>query len=129
MLSCLLRCPLSALPLTCLSYTHLSILGLAALFFFFPGMSTSSILLTMCSSFILLTWPYHLSRFSVIFSDSCISLVVPIMCSFLILSLLVTPHIHLRSSSHSLLVVLLVLSLLPRSVVCTSVYLLQLVQV
>ena len=26
-------------------------------------MSTSSILLTMCSSFILLTWPYHFSRF------------------------------------------------------------------
>ena len=31
----------------------------------FHGMSTSSILLTMCSSFILLTWPYHFSRFSV----------------------------------------------------------------
>ena len=33
----------------------------------FPGMSTSSILLTVCSSFILLTWSYHFSRFSVIF--------------------------------------------------------------
>ena len=29
----------------------------------FPGMSTSSILLTVCSSFILLTWPCHFSRF------------------------------------------------------------------
>ena len=33
----------------------------------FPGMSTSSTLLTVCPSFILLTRPYHLSRFSVIF--------------------------------------------------------------
>ena len=61
----------------------------------FPGMSTSSILLTMCSSFILITWPYHLSRFSVIFLNACTTLVVPLMCSFRILSLLDTPHIHL----------------------------------
>ena len=40
----------------------------------FPGMSTYSILLTMCSSFILLTWPYHFSRFSVIFLDACTTL-------------------------------------------------------
>ena len=31
-----------------------------------PGMSTSNILLTMCSSFILVTWPYHVRYFSVI---------------------------------------------------------------
>ena len=61
----------------------------------FPGMSTTSILLTMCSSFILLTWPYHFSRFSILFLESCTTLVVPLMCSFRILSLLVTPHIHL----------------------------------
>ena len=61
----------------------------------FPGMSTSNILLTMCSSFILLTWPYHFSRFSVIFLDACTTLVVPLMFSFRIVSLLVTPHIHL----------------------------------
>ena len=61
----------------------------------FPGISTSSILLTMCSSFILLTWPYHFSRFSVIFLEACATLAVPLMCSFRILSLLVTPHIHL----------------------------------
>ena len=62
----------------------------------FPGtcMSTSSILLTMCSSFILLTWPYHFSRFCAIFLDACTTL-VPLMCSFWILSLNVTPHIHL----------------------------------
>ena len=60
-----------------------------------PGMSTSNILRTMCSSFILLSWPYHFSHFSVIFLDACTTLVVPLMCSFQIISLLVTPHIHL----------------------------------
>ena len=49
-------------------------------------MSTSSILLTICSSF---------SRLSVIFLDACTALVVPLMCSFRIFSLLVTPHIRL----------------------------------
>ena len=53
-------------------------------------MSTSSILLTMCSSFILLTWPHHLSHFFVIFLDACVIFVVPLMCSFRILSRLVT---------------------------------------
>ena len=72
----------------------------------FPGMSTSSILLTMCSSFILLTWPYHFSRISIIFLDACTTLVAVLMCSFRILSLLVTPHIHLSiliscTSSHA----------------------------
>ena len=60
----------------------------------FLGMSTSSILLNMCSSFILLTWPYHFSRFSVIFLDACTTLVVPIMCSFRILY----PSLSLRTS-------------------------------
>ena len=36
-----------------------------------------------------------LQSFSVIFLDACTTLVVPLMCSFRILSLLVTPHIHL----------------------------------
>ena len=58
-----------------------------------PGMSTSIILLTMCSSFILL--PYRFSHFSVVFLDACATLVVPQMGSFWILSLLVTLHIHL----------------------------------
>ena len=61
----------------------------------FHVMSTCSILLTMCSSFILLTWPYHFSRFSVIFLDDCTTVVVPLMCSFRILSLLVILHAHL----------------------------------
>ena len=42
-------------------------------------MSTSSVRLTMCSSFTLLTWSYHISRFSVILLDSCTTLVVPIV--------------------------------------------------
>ena len=33
-LPCLLRCPLSTMPVSYLSYTHLSTLGLASLFFF-----------------------------------------------------------------------------------------------
>ena len=86
----------------------------------FPGMSTSSILLTMCSSFILLTWPYHFSSYSVIFLDACTTLFVPLMCSFRILteSLSLCTSIS-ASSSHLLLVVLLVLSLLTR---CLFVY-------
>ena len=92
MLPCLLCCPLSDQLLSCFSYMHLSILGLAVLFFFsLVHPHRSSILLTMCSSFILLTWPYHFSRFSIIFLDACTTL----MCSFRILSLLATPHIHL----------------------------------
>ena len=61
----------------------------------FPGMSTSNILLSMFSTFILLTCPYHYTRFSVIFLHACTTPVVPIMCSFRILSILVTPHIYL----------------------------------
>ena len=48
----------SAPPLSYLSYKHLSTLSLAALFFFslvYPHLY--SILLTMCSSLILITWP------------------------------------------------------------------------
>ena len=101
----LLCCLLSA----CLS--HISLLQASFHLWFghplllFPGMSTTSILLTMCSSFILLTWPYHFSHFSVILYDACTTLVVTLMCSFRILSLLVTPHIHLSilisfNSSH-----------------------------
>ena len=52
-------------------------------------------LLTTWSSSILMTCPYHFSLLSVIFLDACTTFVVPRMCSFLILSFLVTPHIHL----------------------------------
>ena len=64
-------------PLSYLSYTYLWSFHLrfGRCLLLFPGtgvcMSTSSIHLTMCSSFILLTWPYHLSRFSGIFLDAC----------------------------------------------------------
>ena len=74
---------------------HISITGIFGRPLLFCGMSTPIILLIMCSSFILITWPYHFSRFSVIFMDAYATLVVPLMCSFLILSLLDTTHIHL----------------------------------
>ena len=61
----------------------------------FPGMSTSSILLTMCSSFVLLTWLCHFSRFSVILLEPCTTLVDDLMCSFRMVTLLVTTHIHI----------------------------------
>ena len=54
-------------PTSCLSCILPSLL--------FPGVSTSNILLTMCSSFILLTCPYHFSRLSVIFLDACTTIV------------------------------------------------------
>ena len=91
MLPCLLCYPVSVPPLSYLYYTHLFGLYLRLV----TGMSTSNILLNTCSSFILIAWPYHFSRFSVIFLDVSTTLVVPLMCSFWILSLLVTPHIHL----------------------------------
>ena len=69
----------ASVSLSNLSYTHLSILGLAALFFFSLLCQHPNILLTMWSSFILLTWPYHFSCFSVIFLDTCTTLVVPLM--------------------------------------------------
>ena len=94
-----------------LSYAHLSNLRFGHLLLF-PGMTTSSILLTRCYSSILVTWSYHLSPCSVIFLAACVTFVVPLMCSFQILSLRTSIS---ASSSHLLLVVLLVLSLLPRS--------------
>ena len=95
-LPCLLHCPFSTLPRAVISLLHASFhLRFGCHHLLSPGMSTSSILLTMCFSFILLTWPCHFSCFSVVFSEACASLVVPLMCSFQILSLLVTPHIHL----------------------------------
>ena len=94
-LPCLLCCPLSTLPVSYI-YIHASFhLRFGRPLLLFPGMSTSSILLTMCSYLILLTWPYNFSRCSVIFFDAWTNLGVPLMCSFWIWSLLVTPHIHL----------------------------------
>ena len=50
--------------------------------------------LSMYSPSLLITCPYQLNLLSVIFLEACATLVVPRMCSFLILSLPVTPHIH-----------------------------------
>ena len=91
-LPCLLRCPLSTLPVSYLSYTHLSILGLAALFFF----SLVCLHLAFFSRCAPLSFSSHGRMvFPVIFFNSWTTLVVPLMCSFRILSLLVTPHILL----------------------------------
>ena len=61
----------------------------------FPGIAFVITLLTTLSSSILMTCPYHFSLLSVIFLDACTTFVVPRMCSFLILSFLVPPHIYL----------------------------------
>ena len=66
---------------------------------FFVVLSSSFLIcpqlfLIICSSSLLITCPYHFCCISVIFLEACATLVVPRMCSFLILSLRVTPHIH-----------------------------------
>ena len=48
----------------------------------------------MCSPSLLITCPYQINLLSAIFLEACATLVVPRMCSFLILYLRVTPHIH-----------------------------------
>ena len=45
-------------------------------------------------SFLLITWPQKFNDLSVICLEACVTLPVPRMCSFLILYLPVTPHIH-----------------------------------
>ena len=60
----------------------------------FPGISALNTFLSMCSPSFLITCPYQINLLSVIFLEACATLVVPRMCSFLILSLRVTPHIH-----------------------------------
>ena len=89
---CLLHRPLSVLQSACPSCTHPSTLSLV---FLFPGIAFVITLLTTWSSSILMTCPYHFSLLFVIFLDACTTFVVPRMCSFLVLSFLVTPHIHL----------------------------------
>ena len=91
----LLYCPLSDPPVSCLSCTRLSILGLAALFLFSlvcPHLAFFS----LCAP---LSFSSHGRTtsvvFSVIFLEPCTTLVVPLMSSFRIFSPLVTPHIHL----------------------------------
>ena len=62
--------------------------------FLFPGISAFNTFLSMCSPSLLITCPYQINLLSVIFLEACATLVVPRMCSFLILSFRVTPHIH-----------------------------------
>ena len=62
--------------------------------FLFPGISALITFLSMCSPSLFITCPYQINLLSVIFLEACATLVVPRMCSFLILSLRVTPHIH-----------------------------------
>ena len=76
--------------LSYLYHKQLPILGLTALFVFSWCIHIYVLLRH------LITWSYHLSRVSVIFLDACATLVVHIMFTFRIISLLVTPHIHLR---------------------------------
>ena len=61
----------------------------------FPGVSSLNTCLSVCSSSLLITFPHQYNRLSVIFLEVCATLVVPRMCSFPILSLRVTPHVHL----------------------------------
>ena len=57
--------------------------------------STISItFLVMWFSFLLITWPYYLMRFSLSFSSIFVTLNVPRIYSFLIRSILVTPPAH-----------------------------------
>ena len=72
MLPCLLSCPLSDPPLSCLSCMHLAIVGLAALLFFSP-VCQHLIFFSLCAplSFTSHGRPYHFSLFSVIFLVAC----------------------------------------------------------
>ena len=67
--------------------------------FLFPG---NSIFITLLPTYfwpLLMTCPYHLSLPSPIFIPNRSTLTVPLMCSFLILSFLVTPVANLTFSS------------------------------
>ena len=61
----------------------------------FPGNSISIIFLLTYSWSLLMTYPYHLSLPSLIFIPNRSTLTVLLMCSFLILSFLVTPIVNL----------------------------------
>ena len=63
--------------------------------FLFPGIFVLNTFLSVCSSSLLVTCPYQFDIPSLIFLEACTTLVVPRKCSFLILSLRVTPYIHL----------------------------------
>ena len=82
-------------PVLCKSRWHASFhLVFGRPLFLFPGIYALNTFLSMCSPSLLITCPYQINLLSVIFLEACATLVVPRMCSFLILSLRVTPHIH-----------------------------------
>ncbi|KAF7644146.1 hypothetical protein LDENG_00020260, partial [Lucifuga dentata] len=60
-----------------------------------PGSSNLSILLPICSLSLLCTCPNHLSLASLTLSPKHLTCAVPLMYSFLILSILVTPKENL----------------------------------
>ena len=60
-----------------------------------PRTSISITLLPTYSSSLRFTWPNHCSVLSCIFLEISTTFVIPLIFSFLILSILVTPHIHL----------------------------------
>ena len=69
--------------------------------FLFPTISILNTFLSMCSSSLLITCPCQFNGHSVIFLEACATLVVPRKCSFLILSLRVSPHSIVAFSSRS----------------------------
>jgi len=72
---------------------HVSIAGIfppGRPFFLLPALSVIGTLFTMCSSSLLIICPYHMSRFSVIFVDACVTLLFPLIYLFLVF---VIPHI------------------------------------
>ena len=64
--------------------------------YLFPRNSISIVFLPTYSWSLLMTCPYHLSIPFLIFIPNCSTLAVPLMCSFLILSSLVTPIANLN---------------------------------
>ena len=74
------------------SYRHLSTRSL----FFLPAMSVTS---TMCSRSLLIICSYHFSCFYYLRFDACVTLVVTLIYSFLIISLLLQTSISTSSSS------------------------------
>ena len=60
--------------------------------FLFPCISALNTFLSLCSSSLLVTRPYQFNRLSVIFLEGCVTLVVPRMCSFLILYIACSAH-------------------------------------
>lgn len=62
----------------------------------FPFMVYLIILMQTCSRGLLLIWPYHLKRFSLIFPSIVAHLVIVRISSFLTLSFRFSPHAHLN---------------------------------